>query len=236
MEYDLFLVNEMRAGIDTPTLRVYGWKPYAISIGYHQDIDDFDTSMVRKDGIDIVRRPTGGRAILHANEVTYSVVMNLAGVSVKRAYHFVHEGIVQGIQLLGIEACLAEANDNFRELYLDPATIPCFTTSAKSEIQCEGKKLVGSAQRRFGDVVLQHGSILLGSHHRRIVDYLAPHVRQSHGEIETHLLERTIEVETLVGRNVSFEEAASCLKRGFEMAHDIRFADSRAVVEDGVVA
>jgi len=197
-------------------LRLYGWKPHAVSIGYHQEFEDFDLDALRESGIDIVRRPTGGKAILHAHELTYSVVYPLAGTSPKKVYRFIHEGLLVGLQHMGIHAELSEGDPLYREQFRDPASVPCFSSSAKSEIQFHSRKLVGSAQRRFGTVVLQHGSFLLGPHHQRLTHYLAPHLRGSQSILEQHLERHTIDAESILCRSVSFEEASSAIRTGFE--------------------
>lgn len=79
MEFDEYLAGRLLEGKGSPTLRVFGWSPYAVSLGYHQSEDEIDLQRCAEEGIDVVRRPTGGRAILHAHEVTYSVVMPGAG-------------------------------------------------------------------------------------------------------------------------------------------------------------
>lgn len=226
MEYDEALATQLRNGTGVPTLRVYGWNPPAISIGFNQSIDDFDGTKLQQAGIDIVRRPTGGRAILHAHELTYSVVVRLDDRGPRAIYRFVNEGLLHGLRYLGVNAQLTDANDDFRTPYRDASSIPCFSSSAKSEIQFDGRKLVGSAQRRFGTVVLQHGSILLGPQHRRIVDFLAPHVDCMRHQLDESLSSSAIDVETIIGRPVTFDEIAACIRRGFEEACCVTFDDA----------
>jgi lipoate-protein ligase A len=221
MEFDEFLAEHLQEGIGLPTLRIYGWKPPAISIGFNQDINDFNIDKLQATGIDIVRRPTGGRAILHWHELTYSVVMPSNNEGPRAIYQFISEALLKGLQLLGIEAQLSSSNANFKTLYQSPSSIPCFASSAKSEILFDNKKLIGSAQRRFGNITLQHGSFLLGPQHRNIVDYLSQQIESSKIEIEESLLSKTIDAETILRRYVSFDEAAECIKNGFEEACDI---------------
>ena len=217
MEFDKDLAAEFEEHhTDEAVLRFYGWKPHAISIGFHQEFEDFDLHALRAGGIDIVRRPTGGKAIFHAHELTYSVVHPLEHTSPKEIYRFIHEGLLAGLQIMGIKAELCEGDPLYRERFRDPSSVPCFSSSAKSEIQFNGRKLVGSAQRRFGKTVLQHGSLLLNSHHRRITDFLAPCLQESQGSLEEHLEKHTVDAAEILGRIVSFEEAASTMKRGFE--------------------
>lgn len=209
-----------------PVLRVFGWSPPTISIGFNQHEDDFDREKMEAAGIGLVRRPTGGRAILHAEELTYSVVLRSEDRGPRAIYRFISEGLLCGLRSLGIDATLTGRDDDFPHLYQDPSSIPCFASSAKCEIQFEGKKLVGSAQRRFGRAVLQHGSILLGPGHRRITEFLAPRVRHVRDVIEDHLVRHTVDAGSILGRPVPFEETASCIRKGFETACGVTFADT----------
>lgn len=206
-----------------PALRFYGWKPPAISIGYNQAMDDFDIERISSAGIDIVRRPTGGRAILHSDELTYSVVMRLDDRGPRAIYKFINEGLLQGLKFLGVDAELTGQGADFQALYKNPSSIPCFSSSAKCEIQYKGRKLVGSAQRRYGRAILQHGSVLLGPDHRNIVDFLAPHLHQVKDTLIEEITARTIDLHEILGRHVSFDEAAGMLARGFADRHGISF-------------
>ncbi|MDI6765916.1 MAG: lipoate--protein ligase family protein [Bacteroidota bacterium] len=230
MEFDEALARDLQNGIGFPTLRVYGWYPPAISIGFHQNIEDFDHEKIIKSGFDIVRRPTGGKAILHAHELTYCVVTKIIDQGPRTIYQSINECLLRGLTNLGINASLSLYSDNFRQLYKLNTSIPCFSSSAKNEIQFEGKKLIGSAQRRYGDVILQHGSLLLGSEHRRIIEFLAPHISDSGEIINNTLLSCTTEVETILKRNVSFNEIAAAIKKGFEDSGNIIFEDSDTTV------
>jgi lipoate-protein ligase A len=229
MEFDEAAAYRCTQSLDYPTLRFYGWKPPAISIGYNQSMDDFDTGQISTAGIDIVRRPTGGRAILHSDELTYSVVMRLDNRGPRALYKFINEGLVRGLKYLGVEAELTGKGTDFQEFYRSPSSIPCFSSSAKCEIQYRGKKLVGSAQRRYGQAILQHGSILLGSSHRKIVDFLAPHLHQVRDTLEEEISARTIDLEEILGKRIAFSEAADALARGFADEHGIRFRQNEII-------
>jgi len=209
------------------TLRLYRWNPWAISLGYHQSADDLDAALCARDGIDIVRRPTGGRAILHAEELTYCLVMEAGRRSVLEVYNDISRALVRGLQLFGVPVTLQKAQPNFAETYRQASSIPCFTSSARYEIEWGGRKLVGSAQRRFPDgerdVVLQHGSILCGPAHRRLVDYLRiadPAVRD---QIRKEMAEKTVELSAILGTSPDVGKLAACIRRGFEMEWAIAF-------------
>lgn len=236
MELDAHLASRLQQGAILTTLRVYGWNPPAISIGYHQEFDDFDAKKLNEAGIDIVRRPTGGRAILHAHELTYSVVVNVNGKGLREIYRSINEGLLCGLNLLGIKAHLTETEDDLQTAYKHPSAVPCFATSAKCEIHAGGRKIVGSAQRRFGDVVLQHGSFLLGPQHNRIAEFLSTRLQTTSDLIEDHLQSRAVDAESILRRRVTFEEAAANIKSGFEEALGISFVESQEIPLETIMA
>jgi lipoate-protein ligase A len=233
MQLDEFLAKRMLDGEDSPTLRLYGWEPHAISLGYNQRRHDFDEVRCAAHGIDIVKRPTGGRAILHAEELTYSVTMFSNGKSISDVYCEISRALVLGLQLLGADVEYTSTQLNFPKLYRSRASIPCFASSARYEIQHRGKKLVGSAQRRYGspdgnEVVLQHGSVLIGPEHKRLSEL----VRAESQEVRVSLLEdletKTTELDSVLGRKVTFDEVAAAVKKGFERTWNIVFTDIKA--------
>ncbi len=225
MAFDRMLASALADGTGKPTLRFYGWNPPSISLGFHQDETDFDSEKLLHEGVDIVRRPTGGRAILHWHELTYSVVMEFGDETPKLLYAYINRALLHGLKLMRISGELSGANDHFPSLYREPSSIPCFSTSAKNEIHVGGKKIIGSAQRRFGNALLQHGSFLLGRQHRRLIDFLAPHLDASRAQLEETFISKTIEAEEILQRPVSFDEAAEAFKRGFEMEWEVEFGE-----------
>jgi lipoyl(octanoyl) transferase len=158
MGIDQALLELHVRGETPPILRLYQWNPPAISLGALQRQPGFDVGACRRLGLDVVRRPTGGRAVLHQNDLTYSVVagtqegmpLTLAG-----AYRLLCSGLLTGFRLLGIEAELGQ-----EKVRADQPNV-CFLRSLMGDIVCGGKKFVGSAQTWQGSSLLQHGSILL---------------------------------------------------------------------------
>jgi lipoate-protein ligase A len=195
-----------------PTLRLYGWDPPALSIGYHQSERDFDVEKLARSGIDLVRRPTGGRAILHWHELTYAIVLPLSAGSPRDLYMAVHDTLLDGIRGMGIPALPGGSDEGLRASYSSPDGVACFSRSVRSEIQVGGKKIVGSAQRKIGDVILQHGSFLLGPQHRRLAEFLQG---GAHGPVPVDFVSKTTEAETILGRPVSFSEAATAVASAF---------------------
>ncbi len=227
MELDETLVKSLTNGSGQPTIRVYGWNPPAISLGWNQRLEEIDTDKASADGIDVVRRPTGGRAILHSEELTYSVAMQSGGKNVLAVYNEISRALVLGLRILGADVALEKAQPHFPSLYQSSSSAACFSSSARYEIQIGGRKLVGSAQRRFAgsdgiDVVLQHGSLLLGGDHKRLVQFLRLENESLRAQLASDMEQKTIDLSTALGRVVPFEEVADALRTGFEQAWGIR--------------
>ena len=218
MTRDEQLARALGRGEIPPTARIYGWEPPAVSIGYHQSPDDLDREALSAAGIDLVRRPTGGRAILHWNEVTYCAVVPLSLGAPREIYSLINQALLEGIRAMGIPAGLSASGADLRHAYATARGIPCFSFSVASEIQSGGRKLVGSAQRRFGAAVLQHGSFLLGPEHRQLSRFIrsgGPGDAAAEA-IAADLELRTTDATTVLGRPVGFAEAAGALAAGFE--------------------
>jgi len=231
MEFDIELAEKVQRQEILPTLRLYGWKPWSISLGYNQSESDINKNKCSELGFDIVRRPTGGRAILHANELTYSVVMFANGKSVTEVYAAISKSLVSALQKICPAVSYETSQPNFQTLYKKQESIPCFSASARYEVQINGRKLVGSAQRRFSsdgfsDVVLQHGSILLGPEHKLLADVLNLDSESVKDKIAEDIELKTIDLSTAVGRVVAFEETAEIIRSGFEETMDIRFQNN----------
>ena len=230
MRFDEMLAQSLVEGRGRPTVRIFRWKPWAISLGYNQDARDLDVERCSREGIDVVRRPTGGRAILHAEELTYSVVMFSGRKSVLQVYNDISRALVRGLALFGVDVALQKSQPDFREQYRQASSVPCFTSSARYEIEWRGRKLVGSAQRRFSDgvrdVVLQHGSILCGPAHRRLADYLAIENPAVVERIRRDMEAKTVDLAELTGRRVDPGELGFALRRGFELEWELTFEDA----------
>ena len=153
-------------------LRFYRWNPYTLSIGYHQSLNILNRSSCYENGVDIVRRPTGGRAIFHSEELTYSLVLRGEKMALSEAYIKVHTAIAEGLSKVGVQSDLVHTTPDRRELSPKSDKTSCFTASARTELESDGRKIVGSAGKKYRNSLLIHGSILLGSKHKEIVKYL----------------------------------------------------------------
>jgi lipoate-protein ligase A len=226
MEYDEALARELAKGPGLPTIRLYGWRPPAISLGRNQAAEEIDCEKASSAGIDVVRRPTGGRAILHCDELTYSVTMRVRGKNILAVYDEIGRALVAGLQHLGARVAIEKSQPHFPSLYRARTAAACFSSTGRYEITFGGKKLVGSAQRRYAagdgeEAVLQHGSILLGSGHKRIADFLRVATEEQRNALQHALDEKTTELSSVLGRYISFEEAAEAVLFGFKKAWGI---------------
>ena len=156
---DQAVAESVRDGASPPTLRFYTWRPAALSLGYGQPLAAVDTELARREGIDLVRRPTGGQAILHNDELTYAVMLPrthaLAAGGVLSSYERLSAGFERGFESLGLEA----RQGNWQPDPSDAEGLLCFASPSTHELSAQGVKLMGSAQTRLGGALLQHGSI-----------------------------------------------------------------------------
>lgn len=156
MAVDDALAESVRAG-GPPVLRVYRWNPPCLSLGRNQPTDGYDREEIARRGLDVVRRPTGGRAVLHHRELTYSVAAREGELGGPRqAYAAINRALVAGLRRLGVPAHLQPAGTERAPL---PSLAPCFEQPVEGEVTAAGRKLVGSAQRTERGVMLQHGSL-----------------------------------------------------------------------------
>ena len=202
-----------------PTLRLYAWKPFAISLGYHQDLHEIDARTCRTDGIDIVYRPTGGRAVLHAEELTYSVIIprhsRFYHDSIAAIYRMISECLLSAFYLLDIPAQFDRAQKTPKNFHKGDYAALCYASSVQHEIGIQGRKLVGSAQRRIDGVVLQHGSILIGPKHLDITTYLGRSDERWQRAVRRYMESHTIYLNKISPSPVRYEQAASAVISGF---------------------
>ena len=164
MARDVAILEAVARGDVPATVRLYGWHPPCLTLGRHQPLDAVDAAFCRDHGIDVVRRPTGGRALLHHLELTYSLAAPLGHGPVPRklqdAYRTICGALVSACATFGIDAQLTPGEINV-ELPSPNSAIPCFEAPAGGEVVVANRKLIGSAMRAHGGAILQHGAILL---------------------------------------------------------------------------
>jgi lipoate-protein ligase A len=208
-----------------PTLRLYSWEPACLSIGYAQPFADVDTKQLNLKRWQVVRRPTGGRAILHIDELTYSMIgafsePRLAG-SVLESYQRLSTALLTALQTLGISAqALAKEKSSTASINPNPV---CFEVPSDYEITYQGRKLIGSAQARRKEGVLQHGSLPLFGDLMRITQVLRYPDEDARNAAAIRLLDRAITVEGVLGHLVPWDIAARAVSEAFQSALDIEF-------------
>jgi len=229
MGRDLELAENLRDDPNAPNvLRLYSWKPSCISLGYQQDESIIDKEACKNAGVDIIKRPTGGRAVYHTEELTYAVIMRFEpNDGIYAMHNKIAESLLELLQpLCNNELELTDGrfpvgrtlspsvspetesryhySPSTSELY-KPSTITniaCFASTARYEITWHGKKVVGSAQRRFGNAVLQHGSILLNDEHLRLPEFLNITDAQK-SEMHSMLRRETATLSQICGREIT---------------------------------
>ncbi len=232
MEKDLELMDEVATGECPPTLRLYRWSPPAVSLGYFQDENEVvDMKACRDAGIDVVRRPTGGRAVLHDQELTYSIIVPEAHPFINKggvidAYRSISRGIVTAFNLLDIIAALTPEEQSRAGL----APGSCFDSSTAYEIQVDGRKVVGSAQLRRDGIILQHGAILFrlpGDIYKKVlkIDYS----RKDDQKVE--LGQKAAGLHDL-GYNVSYNRMTRALVKAFSMVIPAVFTSLDGVIKN----
>lgn len=209
-------IAEATSADGIPRLRFYSWTPWTLSLGYNQKDDRIDAEALGRAGYDLVRRPTGGRAVFHAEEITYGVAMPTGDEGVHATYARISNALRLGFEGLGAKGVSFSRSDlDMREHYEQLDSEGCFSASALNELTVGKRKLVGSAQRRYGSTLLQHGSILLDDAHLQIVDFLSivPDLRDG---MRQRLASKTATLREIIDGDLpSFEEIARHLAEGF---------------------
>ena len=224
MAVDEALLSSIYQGLSPATLRLYAWEPACLSLGYAQPIRDADLARLDERGWGIVRRPTGGRAILHMDELTYSVIApndepRLLG-GVLQSYQSISHALLHALQSLGIPAQASEKADP-----PDPSSLTglvCFEVPSPYEIIAAGKKLIGSAQARKREGVLQHGSLPLHGDLTRITQVLSYENEQERKLAAARLLERAATVAQILGEGLAWEIASQAFVESFSSVLNLK--------------
>jgi lipoate-protein ligase A len=216
MAVDESILEHIGRGESIPTLRLYAWTPACLSLGHAQPFADVDMTRLKGHGWEVVRRVTGGRAILHIDELTYSVIapVNEPRVegSVLESYNRLAQALLLAVKNLDIPVEMKEgkANDGGT-----PNPV-CFEVPSTYEITVNGKKLIGSAQARKKEGVLQHGSLPLTGDLTRICQALVFESESARETASKRLLERATTVESALGRETGWETASQAFIHAFE--------------------
>jgi lipoate-protein ligase A len=206
MGLDEALLEAVSQGISPPVLRLYGWNPPAVSVGYFQGLaEEIDLDACKRYGVDVVRRISGGGAVFHQAELTYSMAMPLthplAGSTIRESYELLCAGIVRGLDFLGVPSRFIPIND----------------------IISGERKISGNAQTRRMGCLLQHGTILLENDVDLMFELLRVPSEKLKGKLIQDVKDRITSLKTLLNRPVSFAEAENALAEGFREALSLEF-------------
>ncbi len=220
------------SGKSPPTLRFYQWDPPAISLGYFQRRHNIDFSRCQSLGLEVVRRITGGRAVMHREDLTYSVIADCKyslPAILKESYRRLCDGLLAGFDLLGIAAEVGSERVS--------STQPdvCFMLSTLGDIVYQGKKFVGSAQTRLEASLLQHGSIVLESQVETWMEILAVN-NDSREALSRMLRARTTSINEILGRKINAAEVKIAVREGMAQALGIVFEPGELSREEWALA
>lgn len=215
MATDEAILDACSRGDSLPTLRLYAWEPACLSLGYAQPFGDVDIISLQMHGWELVRRPTGGKAVLHTDELTYSVITRadeprLAG-TILESYNRLAQALVEALRLINLPVEMKEHKDT-----IEGNTNPvCFEVPSIYEITVGGKKLIGSAQARRKEGVLQHGSLPLRGDLTRILQVLTFPDEKTRQHAAERLLAHATTVEAALGSVLSWETVAQAFVNAF---------------------
>lgn len=217
MAIDEAILESHTAGKVPPTLRLYGFTPAAVTVGLSQKIPPSSVRRIQDRGIDVVRRPTGGRAVLHADDLTYSFVggalsappglQGFLSDGINESYKQICAGLIEAFAILGLQSDLGTTGSQYRHLQ------DCFMATTGCDLHHQGTKLIGSAQVRRRGVVLQHGSAPLNQAPGLMSELLDEPVDPT--------AKRHINIFEVLGRTVSWAEFEDAFTRGFEKAFGV---------------
>ncbi len=240
MAVDEVLLEGLSTGSARPAFRVFGWDPPAVSLGHSQAVErEVDVAKCREAGIDLVRRPTGGRAVLHWDELTYSVVCAAddphLGGSISDTYRRIGQCLVAGLRIFGVDTALERRGEPAARTRPEPAggngapaggseeapdrrvheALPCFSSAARWEVKWRGRKLIGSAQCRVRGAVLQHGSLLLGAQHQQLPGLLPGQHQRQRATRTRQLAQGSVHLRACTKKKIDVGELGGCLAEGF---------------------
>jgi len=218
-----------------PTIRFYQWDPAAVSLGYFQDLkNEINIDTCRRLGIDIVRRLTGGKAVLHDKELTYSFVINekypMINHSILGTYKKISHALIEGLASMAINAELVPLKQRFRGNTTHEASCSsidykaiCFSTPSQYEVQVKGKKLIGSAQVRRRGIVLQHGSLLIKLN--KDILFSVFNFPSKHIEEKLRARFKATSLEEIGHDKIEFSQLSLFLYKGFEKEFGINLCE-----------
>jgi lipoyl(octanoyl) transferase len=217
MAVDEAILESVYNGTSPPTLRLYAWQPACLSLGHAQPYSEVNMVVLKKQGWDLVRRPTGGRAILHVDELTYAVIAHQSEPRVRggvlESYLNLSEALLEALRILGLTP---QANENRSRHKPDKPNPVCFEVPSNYEITVNGKKLIGSAQARRKEGLLQHGALPLYGDLSRIITALQFKDAAAQVDAKTRLLAHATTVERELGQIIKWKKASQAFQDAFQ--------------------
>ncbi|MBX9972998.1 biotin/lipoate A/B protein ligase family protein [Cytobacillus firmus] len=238
MALDEALLDWNSEGKMPPVIRFYGWNPATLSIGYFQKVEkEIDMEAVKQHGLGFVRRPTGGRGVLHEHELTYSVIVPEAHPempnTVTEAYRVISEGILKGFHGLGMEAYFAVPKTaKERDSLKNPRSAVCFDAPSWYELVVEGRKVAGSAQTRQKGVILQHGSILLDLDEDKLFSLFKYPNDRVKERMQKAFKNKAVAINELTTEKITLDQAKTAFKKGFEEGMNIELEPYKLTDEE----
>jgi lipoate-protein ligase A len=215
-------------GPDSATLRFYTWEAPTLSIGYAQRSDDIDLTACRTSMVHLIRRPTGGRAVLHQQDLTYSLILPLRPpwmmIPIAESCRRINACLLRGLEMLGLQVSVGR-----RPGQADGALSPfCFPAISEHDLLVDGKKVIGSAQRRFPTALLQQGSILLDFDPVGILDLLRPDERAA----AASAIGTVGSLREALGRLPDRLEIETAIRDGLAAEMGVEFVDDELKLEE----
>jgi len=214
MEFDLKILTSAEKGEIPPTLRFYRWNPPAVSFGSGQKPEEeADLGFCRQNGIDVVRRPSGGGAILHEDEITYSFTSRIsehpAFKDLLSSYYIIVEGLMEGLKKIGVNAEIRGGKSSGPERYT-----PCFALSSRHDLVVNNKKIIGSAQRRKKNAFMQHGSIPISYNPQLVTGVFRNH---------QDFFDKATSITEILGHRPEDAKIKEALVQGMEEVFGVKF-------------
>lgn len=230
MAIDEAILDAHLRGLCPPTLRVYRWSPPALSLGYFQSLEkEIEMSRCSELGIDLVRRLSGGKAVLHYDELTYSVVTSEKygfPKSIAKSYRLLSEGLIAAYRILGLEVCLETHTTK------EPSSAACFSSTGLADIAFQGRKFCGSAQFRRGDALLQHGSLPISLDAQlffSIIKFPSTSIRD---RAQADFGHQAAGISEILGSKIGWQELKEALYKGFQISLGIEFYENTLIPEE----
>ena len=221
-------IDEVLLTSKKPVLRFYSWKPAGLSLGYFQNTQVINLEQCKKLKVDVVRRLTGGNAVLHDKELTYSVVIDEKEMpkSIVESYKVISSGLLEGLRNLGLKAVMNS------EVLEGQKSAVCFNDPSWYEMVVNNKKIVGSAQKRIDGKLLQHGAVLIDTDVKKYCSLF----NNCSPELISKVSKRMTSINDELNARVGYSEVALSMRKGFEKALEIEFQESELTQEERKLA